>query len=81
MQPGPNVRGATSLLLKLNRITTVTFAEYHSKRNFVERVHAEENRVQSAHGPFTSRPVHQSNMPGSTEHRENMARVEEDMRA
>lgn len=39
-------------LLKLDRITQVSFAEYHSKRNFVERVHAEGNRVLSKHGPF-----------------------------
>ena len=29
--------------LKLEKITQVSFAEYHSKRNYVERVHAEEN--------------------------------------
>lgn len=31
--------------LKLHKLTQVSFAEYHSKRNYVERVHAEENRV------------------------------------
>ena len=35
--------------LKLDKITQVSFAEYHSKRNFVERAHAEENRVLSKH--------------------------------
>lgn len=30
-------------LLKLHKISQLSFAEYHSKRNFVERVHSEEN--------------------------------------
>ena len=58
--------------LKLDKITQLSFAEYHSKRNFVERVHAEENRVLSKHGPFSSHEVHQSQAAGSNEHRENM---------
>ena len=29
--------------LKLKKIVQVSFAEYHSKRNFVERVHSIEN--------------------------------------
>ena len=58
--------------LKLNRISQVSFAEYHSKRNFVERVHAEENRVLSKHGPFNSQPIHKSAITGSVQHRENM---------
>ncbi len=48
-----------SLLLNLKKITQVSFAEYHSKRNFIERAHSEENRVLSAHGPFMSDTVHQ----------------------
>ena len=32
-------------LLKLHKISQLSFAEYNSKRNFVERVHSEENRV------------------------------------
>lgn len=50
------------------------FARYHidSKRNFVERVHAQENSALSRHGKFSSTMVHQKNDPGSTEHRENM---------
>ncbi len=39
--------------LRLNKITHVSFAEYHSKQNFVEHVHAEEIK----HGPFNSRSV------------------------
>lgn len=53
--------------LKLHKITQVSFAEYHSKRNFVERAHAEENRVLSKHGPFDSRPIHKQATPGSKE--------------
>ena len=33
--------------LKLDKITQISFAEYHSKRNLVERVHAEQNSVLS----------------------------------
>ena len=61
--------------LKLDKICQVSFAEYHSKRNFVERVHAEENRVLSKHGPFTSRPIHQQVDPGTKEHKENLEHV------
>ena len=39
-------------ILQLRRATQVSFAEYHSKQNFVERVHAAENEVLSKHGPF-----------------------------
>ena len=49
---------------KLNKVTQVSFAEYHSKRNFVERVHAEENRVLSKHGPFCSTPCHKLSLAG-----------------
>ena len=41
-------------VLKLHKISQMSFAEYHSKRNFVECVHAEENRVLSKHRPFGS---------------------------
>ena len=39
-------------ILQLRRATQASFAEYHSKQNFVERVHAAENEVLSKHGPF-----------------------------
>ena len=55
--------------LKLKKIVQVSFAEYHSKRNFVERVHS---IALSRHGPFDSHLVHQSSFTGSKEHRENM---------
>ena len=59
-------------VLKLNSICQVSFAEYHSKRNFVERVHAEENRALAKHGPFSSSLIHKEFIVGSKEHRENM---------
>ena len=33
--------------LKLQRVVHVSFAEYHSKRNYVERVHATKNEALS----------------------------------
>jgi hypothetical protein len=44
-------------ILDLDKITQVSFAEYHSKRNFVERVHAIEDEALSRHGPFTAYKV------------------------
>ena len=51
--------------LDLDRILQVSFAKYHSKQNYVERVHAEENRVLSRHGPFSSTYVHKNAIVGS----------------
>ena len=65
---------------RLNKVTQVSFAEYHSKRDFVERVHAEENRVLSKHGPFCSTPCHKLSLAGSREHTENMESVAEEVR-
>ena len=61
--------------LKLEKVIQVSFAEYHSKRNFVERVHAEENRVLSKHGPFKSDSIYPNATTGSNEHRQNMEHV------
>lgn len=60
------------LFLKLQRVCQVSFAEYHSKRNFVEHVHAEENRVLSKHGSFSSHAVHKNSVIGSENHQKNM---------
>ncbi len=38
----------------------------------MERVHAEENRALSRHGPFNSKSVHSYALPGSSEHHDNM---------
>ena len=67
-------------LLNLNKVTQVSFAEYNSKRNYVERVHAEENRVLSKHGPFSSKVPHTQVTPGTLEHRENMENMAEEVR-
>ena len=40
------------LILRIGKITQRAFAEYHSKRNYVERLHAVENDVLSRHGAF-----------------------------
>ena len=59
--------------LELDKITQVSFTEYHSKCNFVEQVHTEENWVLSAHGPFQSKSVHLQAAVGSSENMEEMA--------
>ena len=43
--------------LDLDKVTQRSFAEYLSKRNPVERVHAAENSALSSHGPFSSKMV------------------------
>ena len=58
--------------LKLQKVVQVSFAEYHSKRYYVERVHAVENEALSKHGPFSSTTVHENARTGSNEHKQNM---------
>lgn len=58
--------------LDLNKVTQRSFAEYLSKRNFVERVHTVENKVLSDHGPLNSKPIHDTSQPGSKQDHENM---------
>ena len=91
MDNGPAEQPSSSLVqmclvwllnfLKLEKISQVSFAEYHTKRNFVERAHVEENRVLSKQGPFQSKPIHEHATPGSKEHRENMEHVAVEMKA
>ena len=59
-------------LLDLAKIHQRSFAERHSKRNFVERVHAAENESLSRHGPFNSKTIHPDAEPHSEEHKINM---------
>lgn len=66
-------------VLKLHKISQLSFAEYHSKRNFVERVHVEENRMLSKHGSFASQAIHKNPVVGSTEHHQNIEHMAEDM--
>lgn len=53
-------------MLNLDSICQVSYADYRSKRNPVERVHAEENKALSRHGSF----VVDTNIlkPGWTDH-------------
>lgn len=48
--------------LGIKKVTQVSFAEYHSKRNPVERMHASEERELAKHGPF-ARVTAEPNMP------------------
>lgn len=67
-------------LLSLRKISQRSFAEYHSKRNFVERVHAAENLALSRHGAFNSQKIHCNPAIGSKEHLENMEQMASDVR-
>ena len=51
-------------VLKLYKISQISFAEYHSKRNFVECVHADEICVLPKHRPFGSQKVNQRPLTG-----------------
>lgn len=68
-------------ILNLDKITQVSFAEYHSKRNFVERVHAIEDEALSRHGPFSAYKLLNDKgiQPGSSKHRANMDEVAKDV--
>lgn len=61
--------------LDLDKVTQRSFAEYLSKRNFIERVYPIENKVLSDHGPFCSTSVHKGAPPGSKQHAKNMESV------
>jgi len=65
--------------LDLDKASQRSFAEYLSKRNFVERVHTVENKVLFDHGPFSSKMIHAVAVPGTKEHNENMERMAQDV--
>ena len=65
--------------LNLHKATQRSLAEYLSKRNFVERVHAIENRALSKHGVFDAHKIHKHAETGSPEHKENMEAMAEDI--
>ena len=66
--------------LNLDKVVQVSFAEYNSKRNFVERVHPQTNKVLAAHGAFSSHVIHPGvKGPGKPEHQENMEKMAEDV--
>ena len=60
--------------LKLERVSQISFAEYHSKRNFVERVHSAENEALSRTIFFEQRSnaIHEKAVAGTKVHKENM---------
>ena len=54
----------------------MSFAEYNSKRNFLERVHPHVNKALSAQGSFSSHEKHPDvRGPGKLEHKENMEQM------
>lgn len=79
MPRSPLVKMLLVRLLKylgLKKICQVSFAEYHSKRNPVERVHATEEKALSKHGPYGS-PRHEPHTP---EHKEEMEAMANEVR-
>ena len=65
--------------LNLAKVVVTAFAEYHSKRNFAERVQAAEHDVLSRHGLFNFKQRHSSAPIGSQEHKENMEAMADDV--
>ena len=65
----------SSIFFNLDKICQTSFAEYHSKRNYVKRAHAKENRMLSKHEQFKSKPIHKRDTPGCQENMENMEYV------
>lgn len=63
-------------LLRLKSVTQKSFAEYHSKRNPVERVHAVQNHALS-NEQFSSTGVYDEYDIGDTRHHENMQHMAE----
>ena len=66
-------------VLKLKSVTQKSFAEYHSKRNPVERVHAVHNKALS-NEIFSSKAVHKDFVLGDEKHLENMEHAAEEVR-
>lgn len=67
--------------LNLDKAVQRSFAEYLSKRNFVERCHAAENKALEKHEPFCSKQIHPSAAPGTEKHKENMEKMASDVQA
>ena len=61
-------------LLHLSKISQRSFAEYHSKQNFVERVHESENLA------FNSKQIHPKAEAGNAQHLENMEKMADDVK-
>ena len=67
-------------LLNLSKISLRSFAEHHSKRNFVERVHASENLALSQQGAFNSKQFHLKAEVGNAQHLENMEKMADNVK-
>ncbi|CAH3163281.1 unnamed protein product [Porites lobata] len=67
--------------LNLDKAVQRSFAEYLSKRNFVERCHAAENKGLERHEPFSSKQINPFAVPGTDAHKENMEKMATDVRA
>jgi hypothetical protein len=64
-------------LLGIEKIIQVAFAEYHSKRNPVERVHAQHTKELEKHGPFHfNTALH----PNTNEHVDSLNKLRDDIR-
>lgn len=66
-------------VLKLKSITQKSFAEYHSKRNLVERVHAVQNHALS-NEQFSSKGIYSEYEKGDEKHKANMEHMAEEVR-
>lgn len=65
-------------ILKLKSVTQKSFAEYHSKRNPVERVHAAQNHALS--NEKFSRGIYPEYGTGDDKHKANMEHMAEEVR-
>ena len=65
--------------LNLDKVVQRSFAEYLSKRNFVERVHGVENNALSKHGVFNAHKIHKHADVGLDKHKENMEAMAKDV--
>ena len=66
-------------LFEFKTVTQKSFAENHSKRNLVERVHAVHNHALS-NEQFSSKEVHSEYEIGDTRHKQNMEHTAEKVR-
>ena len=69
-----------SKFLNLDRILQISNAEYYSKRNFVEIVHASVNLHIQRQAVLSSTKIFSDVSPGSAEHMQNMEFVAEDLK-
>ena len=66
-------------ILNIDKVAQISFAEYLSKRNYVECIHAVECNLLSAHGPFNSEQVYAVCEGGSEGHKANTEKMAEDI--